>query len=82
MDWHYAYNFWRRIFVDSSKGRFTEADFDQWFHNGSMSDDRPIGLVPVGGQYDQQSHFFNTNRAAFAAMLDACAEGRFGRTPK
>ena len=30
MDYEYARNYWRRVFVDEFNGQFSEEDFDEW----------------------------------------------------
>jgi len=77
----HAYNYWRKIFVESSDGHFTKEDFDKWFRAGAKPvADSPgyFGTVEVDSPGSKE-HFNQAMRAAFADMLDACAKGQFGK---
>ncbi len=80
MDADHAYNYWRKVFVDSSDGHFTKADFDRWFRNGSRLADDALWYLPTADDYTPGSkeHFDVRMRIAFMNMLEACARGSFG----
>lgn len=80
-NFEYAYNFWRKAFVESSGGHFTKADFDKWFRAGAKPVANSLGYfgtVEVDSPGSKE-HFNQAVRQAFIDMLDACADGRFGK---
>ena len=80
-NFEYAYNFWRKVFVDSADGLFSKGDFDKWLRGGAKpiaSSLEYIGTVDVD-MPGSKEHFDQLIRMVFVDMLNACAEGRFGR---
>ncbi|MGB0894571.1 MAG: hypothetical protein ACPGUD_09205 [Parashewanella sp.] len=76
MDYEYAYNFWRSVFESESSGAFSKNDFDKWFSNGS---EISLAHFPVVEEEGSKVHFNTALKASFISMLEACADGRFGK---
>lgn len=79
MDFAYAYNFWRKVFVERSEGHFSNEDFDRWFMNGAKPVADSITYFGTVEEPGSKEHFHEEMRVAFIDMLEACAEGRFGK---
>jgi len=79
MDWEYAYNYWRKAFIERSEGRFTRDDFDQWFRNGAQHASDSLGYFGTTPEPGSNEDFELTKRVAFIDMLKACADGQFGK---
>ena len=47
MEFEYAYNYWRKIFVDGSDGHFNKDDFDKWFRNDAQHVSDAFGYFPT-----------------------------------
>lgn len=79
-NFQHAYNYWRKVFVETSDGRFSNEDFDRWFRGGA----KPVadsfgyfGTVEVDNPGSKE-HFNQVVRQAFIDMLNACSDRRFG----
>jgi hypothetical protein len=79
MEFEYAYNYWRKVFVESSDGHFTNKDFDKWFRNGSKQVSNSLGYFGTVEELGSKEHFDLQMRIAFISMLEACADGIFGK---
>jgi hypothetical protein len=79
VDWDYAYNYWRKVFTESCDGKFSKADFDEWFRNGSEHASDSMSYFATVDVPGSKEHFDIEMRTAFINMLQACAEGRFGK---
>ncbi|WP_372522825.1 hypothetical protein [Sulfuricaulis sp.] len=79
MEFEYAYNYWKKSFVDSSDGHFTKQDFDKWFRNGARHATDALGFFPTVDSPGSKEHFDILMRQGFISMLEACADGRFGK---
>lgn len=71
VDYEYAYNYWRKVFVDASDGHFRNRDFDQWF--------RHYPFAVANPRPGSKEHFDQLALTAFNQMLEACAAGRFSK---
>jgi len=78
----YAYNYWRKVFVDSSDGKFTSRDFDKWFRNGSNLATDKMTYFPTNQTPGSKEHFDVLMRTALIQMLEACSDGHFGKRGK
>jgi hypothetical protein len=78
MDFDYAVNYWRKVFVESSEGQFTNRDFDKWFRSGISPRDIPTQFFGIVDAPGSREHFDLAMRTALVAMLEACVAGRFG----
>ena len=79
MDFEYAYNYWRKAFVESSDGYFDKEDFDKWFRNDAQHITDSFGYFPTIDDPGSKEHFDVLARQTFITMLKACADGRFGK---
>ncbi len=79
MEWVHAYNYWRKSVVDSSDGYFTKEDFDKWFRNGAIHATDHLGYFGTIDEPGSKEHLDILIRNSFISMLEACAEGRFGK---
>ncbi len=77
MDFEYAYNYWRKTFVASSDGHFTNKDFDKWFRNGVNHPTDALSYFGVIDNPGSKEHFDLQMRQSFISMLQACEDGRF-----
>ena len=77
MDWEYAYNYWRKAFVEGCEGAFIKEDFDNWFRANSDPQTYHLGYFPVIDRPGSPEHFSSEMRQAFSSMLSACASGKF-----
>jgi hypothetical protein len=75
----HAYNYWRKVFVDSSDGQFTPRDFDRWFRNGAKLATDSITYLPTTQTPGSKEHFNVLMRTALNQMLEACSDRRFGK---
>ena len=77
MDHVYAYNYWRKAFVEENDF-WDKEDFDEWFRHGAdATEANPghFGIVEPGSK----EHFNQSIRMSLIAMLHACARGDFGQ---
>lgn len=77
----YAYNYWRKVFVENSNRHFTASDFDKWFLAGADPEKSSLTFFNVSEEVPEGSreHFNQALRQSFIAMIEASADGRFNK---
>jgi hypothetical protein len=77
VDLEHACNYWRTVFVNTSEGKFTKRDFEEWFRAKAGDDPLPVSHIGVPDRLGSSEHFDMLMRTSLLQMLEACEGGRF-----